>query len=110
MPFNPPFPRPFIASEVRARVPAESGVFGISNSGEWIYIGECANLQATLLAILQRPNDAFPDRIPTGFVFERCDLANRPARQRTLVCEYKPTFNQSGSLDEPDGSRERRLR
>lgn len=90
MPFNPPFPRSFTASTVRQCVPALSGVYGISNAGEWIYIGETDNLQATLLAHLQRPNKLLEHQ-PTGFIFEICDRANRPERHSRLVLEYRPT-------------------
>jgi hypothetical protein len=106
MPFDPAFPRPFLASEVRAHVPAVSGVFGISNAGEWIYIGETANLQAALLSLLQRPNTRLPQQIPTGFVFEICDTANRPARQQCLVREYRPSGNVAGS-DQRQGASQR---
>ena len=109
MPFSPMSPRPWIASEIRAHVPAASGVFGLSNSGEWIYIGECANLQATLLGILQRPNTVFPRRVPTGFIFEICDSGNRLARQSILVDEYKPACNLPGTPEDLNDSREARL-
>lgn len=90
MPFNPPFPRSFTASIVRQCVPAMSGVYGISNAGEWLFIGQSDNLQASLLAHLQLPN-ALMDRQPTGFVFELCDQAGRPDRMTRLVREYRPS-------------------
>jgi hypothetical protein len=92
MPFNPAFPRSFTASTVRQFVPAISGVYGISNAGAWIYIGETDNLQASLLAHLQRPNSVMEHQ-PTGFIFEICDPANRPSRHSRLVTEYRPAFD-----------------
>lgn len=102
MPFNPPFPRSFTASIVRQCVPALSGVYGISNAGEWIYIGETDNLLATLLAHLQRPNPRIEPQ-PTGFVFEICDRAMRPERHNRLVTEYKPTCEAYGAQAASEG-------
>jgi hypothetical protein len=94
MPFQPPFPRPFTASSVRDYAPALSGIYGISNAGEWIYIGESDNVQAALLGHLQESNTGLLNRQPTGFVFEVCDRALRTARQNRLVLEYEPTCNR----------------
>ncbi|MCC6536039.1 MAG: hypothetical protein IT162_00710 [Bryobacterales bacterium] len=94
MPFSPAFPRPFAANEISANVPETSGIYGVSNAGEWIYIGETPNLRSTLLGLLQRPNASLDGRVPTGFVFEVCAEASRPERQHRLVLEYKPTCNQ----------------
>ena len=38
MPFNPPLPRPFGETSVRESAPAMSGVYGVSNAVEWVYI------------------------------------------------------------------------
>lgn len=97
MPFDPPFPRMFTASSVREHAPALSGVYGISNSGEWIYIGESDNIQAALLLHLQGLSSTLVKRLPTGFVFEVCDRNTRSVRQDRLVLEYEPTCNRRGS-------------
>ena len=110
MPFRPPFSRPFTAMEVRSRVPAASGIYGISNAAEWIYIGESADLQSTLLGILDRPNPTFPQRKPTGFTFELCGFASRPARQGRLVTEYRPICNSFGDPPGLDDIQEARHR
>jgi len=88
MPFESSFPRDFSASAVRAYAPAQSGVYGISNSAEWLLIGETDNLQATLLELLRTPPAGSAHRPPTGFVFELCDQAKRPARQEVLSREF----------------------
>jgi len=97
MPFDQPFPRSFTASSVREHAPPLSGVYGISNPSEWIYIGETDNIQAALLRHLQELNTALLKRQPTGFVFEVCDRAKRPDRQDRLVLEYEPTCNRHWS-------------
>ncbi len=94
MPFEQPFPRSFTTSSVREHAPRRSGVFGISNSREWIYIGESDDIQETLLGLLLDPQAPLLRRRPTGFVFEVCDRNQRPARQDRLVHEYEPTCNR----------------
>jgi hypothetical protein len=80
---------------VQTRVPALPGVYGVSNATEWIYIGESSDLRATLMGILQNSAGAFPQRLPTGFVFEVCDAASLPSRASLLVGEYRPACNST---------------
>ena len=94
MPFDQFTPRPFSAGAVHTYAPTTSGVYGISNAREWIYIGETDNIQDTLLTHLQEPDTPLMKRQPTGFVFEVCGHAGRPARQDRLVLEYEPTCNR----------------
>jgi hypothetical protein len=94
MPFDQLFPRSFTTSSVRQHAPALSGVYGISNALEWIYIGETDNIQETLLGHLRGLATSLLERQPTGFVFEVCDRARRPARQGRLIFEYEPACNR----------------
>jgi len=94
MPFSQVIPRPFNAGAVNRYAPVASGVYGISNASEWIYIGETDNIQDTLLTHLHEPGTSAMLRLPTGFVFEICDRVQRPARQGRLVVEYGPTCNR----------------
>jgi hypothetical protein len=75
--------------------PVTSGVYGISNSREWIYIGETDNIQGSLLAHLRDHRTTLMKREPTGFVFEICDQSIRSSRQGQLVGEYVPACNGS---------------
>jgi hypothetical protein len=95
MPFERLFPRSFAAGSIREHAPAMSGVYGISNAAEWIYIGEADNIQEALLQHLRDPNAVVGFRKPTGFVYEVCDRASRPARQDRLVLEYEPACNRN---------------
>ena len=70
------------------------GVYGISNAGEWIYIGEADNIREALARHLRESNTPLLQRQPTGFVFEVCDRAMRSDRQDRLVLEYEPTCNR----------------
>jgi predicted GIY-YIG superfamily endonuclease len=97
MPFNQFVPRNFTPDSVEMYAPMTSGVYGISNAREWIYIGETSNIQDSLLTHLQDRQASIQKREPTGFVFEVCDEAHRSARQNRLVLEYGPTCNRQTS-------------
>jgi predicted GIY-YIG superfamily endonuclease len=97
MPFNQFVPRNFTPDSVEMYAPMTSGVYGISNAREWIYIGETNNIQDSLLTHLQDLQASIQKREPTGFVFEVCDQAHRSARQNRLVLEYGPTCNRPSS-------------
>jgi len=94
MPFNQVMPRPFMSNAVQTYAPAASGLYGITNAREWIYIGETDDIHGALLAHLQEGDTQLMKRQPTGFVFEVCDRSRRPARQDRLVLEYEPTCNR----------------
>lgn len=94
VPFDYRFPRSYSAPTVRAYAPAQSGVYGISNAAEWIYIGETDDIQSALLNHLREVDSALTQRQPTGFVYEVCDRGRRPARQDCLILEYEPTCNR----------------
>ena len=89
---------------MRANAPSASGIYGISNAREWIYIGQSDNIQASLLHDLQKGGSALLKRFPTGFVFELCDAAQRRARQDRLILEYEPVCNQRLLGDEMGGT------
>src|SRR6266403_1550220 len=94
MPFSQLIPQALTPVMVHAQAPTSSGVYGISNAREWIYIGETDNIQGTLLSHLQNPDTPLMKRLPTGFVFEVCDRERRPIRQDRLVQEYEPICNR----------------
>src|SRR6266481_5510535 len=94
MPFSQLIPQVLTPVTVYAQAPTTSGVYGISNAREWIYIGETDNIRGALLAHLQDSFASVMQRQLTGFVFEVCDRVRRPARQDRLVQEYEPTCNR----------------
>src|SRR5690348_6876722 len=97
MPFEQPIPRPFTSGAIQMYAPLASGVYGISNAREWIYIGYAGNIQGALLDFLKDPDTTLMKRRPTGFVFETCAEAQRLARQDRLVFEYEPICNRLSS-------------
>jgi hypothetical protein len=97
MPFEQITPRPFTSGAIQNYAPATTGLYGISNAREWIYIGETDNIRVALLGHLQDLNSSLMKRQPTGFVFEVCSTGNRFARQDRLRLEYEPTCNRHSS-------------
>lgn len=97
MPFEQLIPRSFASGAVQRYAPMASGVYGISNAREWIYIGEAEDIQGALLAHLQDLDTSLMKRQPTGFVFEICDGAHRAVRQDRLLLEYEPSCNGHAS-------------
>ncbi|MGA3095873.1 MAG: hypothetical protein ABSF25_05420 [Bryobacteraceae bacterium] len=93
MPFEHHGSRAFTVTSVLKNAPAASGVYGLSNAIEWIYVGESANLQGCLLTHL-RGGDPALARTPTGFTYELSGSADRVARQNRLVRELDPVHNR----------------
>lgn len=85
--------RAFTATSVQKNAPAASGVYGLSSSREWIFIGETDDLRGRLLEHLFETDTLLSARIPTGFTFEICAPQSRVARQGRLVRELQPVCN-----------------
>ena len=94
MPFDSFVPHTFSLISVQKNAPALSGVYGLSNAREWIFVGETDNIRGTLIKHLQETHTPLLERGPTGFVFELCAPHNRPARQERLIQEYGPVCNR----------------
>ena len=84
----------FSIVSVRAHAPAASGVYGLSNAREWIYIGETDNIRDRLLEHLAESGTELKARVPAGFSFELADRDARTARQDRLVMQYEPVCNR----------------
>ena len=81
------------AVSVQKNAPEHSGVYGLSNSEEWLLVGEGENIRAMLLDHLKETGTVLKARNPTGFTFELCSPNKRMARQAALVRELKPRCN-----------------
>lgn len=86
--------RLFSETSIRNNAPETSGVYGISNAAEWIFIGETSNIQASLMEHLEETNTRLANRKPTGFTYEKCSPAERIQRQDALVRQYEPFCNR----------------
>ncbi|HWR50684.1 MAG TPA: hypothetical protein VN428_06235 [Bryobacteraceae bacterium] len=90
MPFQNCLVQTFKTRPIQRSAPASSGVYGLSNAREWIYIGETDNIQARLLDHLAETTTLLAGCRPTGFSFEVCDPTDRAARRRRLILELAP--------------------
>jgi len=95
MPFKEFIPRPLNPSTVNTYAPSASGVYGISNAREWIFVGASDDIKGALLAHVEESGTSLMKREPTGFVFEVCARLGRTARQDRLIQEYEPICNRS---------------
>lgn len=94
MPFEHCTPQSLTAGSVRMNAPAASGLYGLSNAREWVYIGQTDNIQASILQDLLQINSPLRQLSPTGFVFELCAPSGRMARHQRLIMEYEPVCNR----------------
>jgi len=83
-------------NSVRAHAPNSSGVYGIFNGSQWIYIGESSDIQRRLLAHLEDTEPYLKRFSPTGFSFELQSEASREARRDALILELPVQFKQHG--------------
>ena len=94
MPFANPLARALTPSSIRMNAPALPGIYGISNSREWIFIGSSENIQGSLINHLARDKPII-DRRPSGFVFEVCYPETQRTRCEHMIREYAPVCNVS---------------
>lgn len=99
MPFPSENSFAFTPVSVRAHAPASSGIYGIFNGSQWIYVGAGEDIQDALLAHLRDTEVCIRRFNPTGFSFELDDGQTRGSRQETLIRELGTQCNrQNGNL------------
>lgn len=108
VPFQNPVPMVFSKDYVERYVPPVSGVYGLSNAREWVYVGESDNIRASLAEQLNDPGSPVMERKPTGFTFEVCPSDRRHGRQDRLIQELEPVCNRSSAGREGPPMRIRR--
>ena len=77
MPFPSENSFAFTPVSVRAHAPVASGIYGIFNGSQWIYVGGGEDIQGALLAHLRDTEVCIRRFNPTGFSFE---LDSEPSR------------------------------
>jgi hypothetical protein len=90
MPFEQGAAASFTAISIQNNAPDSSGVYGLSNSREWIFIGEANNIRAALMDFLREVNSSGAARRPTGFSYEMSSPGKRVARKNELARELTP--------------------
>lgn len=94
VPFENHGGRSFTAASVDKNAPAASGVYGLSNARQWVYVGETGNIQAELLKHLEHPSAFLKEHSPSGFTYELSSAERRLERQNQLVFELEPVGNR----------------
>lgn len=98
MPFNATAQNAFTETGILASAPRGSGVYGIFNANEWIYVGEAGDMEARLLDHVRGNSDQsarISRRNPTGFLCEPCAALTRVLREQALIRELNPTCNRT---------------
>lgn len=88
----------FSEAGILATAPRASGVYGIFNAAEWIYVGEAGDMETRLFDHLRGNSDQsarIRRRNPTGFLCETCPAHLRLAREQALIRELDPTCNRT---------------
>ena len=83
----------FSVVSVQQNAPACSGIYGLSNGREWVFIGTSDNIQAALLDHLRELDEAIRSRGVAGFTFEPCGPERRTERRNRLITELGPVCN-----------------
>lgn len=94
MPFAECAARSFSVASIQKNAPESSGVYGLSNGREWLFIGEGNNIRAHLLEHAKETGTVLKTQNPTGFSFELCPAGERSGRLDTLVRELGPRLNR----------------
>ena len=81
-------------TSVSRNAPEESGVYGLSVPGKWIYIGQSFNIRRALLEYLSGQKPYVLQWQPRQFTFELLPFKERVARQKELVARYQPVCNR----------------
>jgi excinuclease UvrABC nuclease subunit len=95
MPFAKTTPHAFSPVSVRTYAPSAPGMYGISNSSQWIFIGAAADIQSALLSYFDDLKPEIMRFLPAGFVFEVCRPQDQGKRIRQLITEYAPVCNRT---------------
>jgi hypothetical protein len=93
VPFENSLAHAFTTGSILAHAPTLPGVYGISNSRQWIFIGYTENIQGTLMSHLQETDSQLVRSRPTGFVFEIAWAERQSERCGRLIREYAPVCN-----------------
>jgi hypothetical protein len=94
MPFENHGNRSFTRISIGKNAPPASGVYGLADARQWIYVGETEDIQAELLRHLQNPHAFLKDHPPSGFTYELTPSGQRIERQDQLVLELEPIGNR----------------
>jgi len=81
-------------TSVLRNAPEASGIYGLCNGDQWVYIGHTASLRKALLEYLRGQMPYVLQWQPRHFMFEVLPYKERISRQKALVAHYQPTCNR----------------
>lgn len=93
MPWNGSGPWNFELSSIVRQTPTASGVYVVLSLGRWLYVGESGSLRGGLSLLCSGANSRFAEHHPTHFMYELVPDADRAARRRELIHEFRPVCN-----------------
>ena len=79
------------ADEV-ARAPDDSGIVGLKNLGEWVYIASSNSIRRALKDFLEGSMPWISQQHPVQFSYELAEGRQRAFRCSELTAEYRPVF------------------
>jgi|SRR2546426_1495432 len=85
----------FNQESIRSIAPADSGVYGLYDVMDWVYIGESADIREALLRHSKGIDPCVRSMTPTGFTFELCPADLRADRADELISELQPLCNRT---------------
>lgn len=94
MPFENCASQSFTAASIQRNAPECSGLYGLSNAREWVFIGKASDIRASLMEHLKEVGTLLAVRNPTGFTFEVLSPGECVSRQDQLVRELEPFCNR----------------
>lgn len=94
MPFENHGNRSFTTISIGKNAPPASGVYGLADARQWLYIGETADIRGELLTHLRNPHPFLKEHPPSGFTYELSTAEQRIQRQNQLVMEMEPIGNR----------------
>jgi excinuclease UvrABC nuclease subunit len=77
-----------------AHAPTTSGVYAVLSVGRWLYVGESGSIRGSLSLQFAGANPCLAGLDPTHFMYELVPDAERAARRRELIAEFRPACNR----------------
>jgi hypothetical protein len=90
VPFENCIAKVYTASSVWQNAPPLSGIYGLSNSRGWLFVGETDDIRGSLLELLESAGGAAIRKGATGFSFELRAPGDRAQRRDQLLVELRP--------------------
>jgi len=98
MPFGSSITSGFTEQGIAQVAPGTSGVYGIFNKSQCVYVGDGEDVEASLYSHLRGGSSEsywIRSQNPTYFKLEACEETARLEREQELIAELDPVCNRS---------------